>query len=97
MKWYKGKPIFKILETINIKDSEIKAKLRLPIQWVNRTNSDFRGFSGTIVSGAVKKGDKVIAYKDEAPIDSILGVDIFPVVHLKTKEEIYVGLEDLNQ
>ena len=46
---------------------------------------------------AAKKGDKVIAYKDEAPIDSILGVDIFPVVHLKTKEEIYVGLEDLNQ
>jgi len=44
-----------------------------------------------------KKGDKVIVYKDEAPIDSILGVDIFPVVHLKTKEEIYVGLEDLKQ
>tara|TARA_B100000508_G_scaffold101967_1_gene80334 strand:+ start:184 stop:792 length:609 start_codon:yes stop_codon:yes gene_type:complete len=44
-----------------------------------------------------RKGDKVIVYKDEAPIDSILGVDIFPVVHLKTKEEIYVGLEDLNQ
>ncbi len=46
---------------------------------------------------AAKKGDKVVAYKDEAPIDSILGVDIFPVVHLKTKEEIYVGLEDLKQ
>ena len=44
-----------------------------------------------------RKGDKVIVYKDEAPIDSILGVDIFPVVHLKTKEEIYVGLEDLKQ
>ena len=46
---------------------------------------------------AAKKGDKVVAYKDEAPIDSILGVDIFPVVHLRTKEEIYVGLEDLKQ
>ena len=44
-----------------------------------------------------KKGDKVVAYDDEAPIDTILGVDIFPVVHLKTKEKIYVGLEDLNQ
>jgi len=44
-----------------------------------------------------RKGDKVIVYKDEAPIDSILGVDIFPVVHLRTKEEIYVGLEDLKQ
>ena len=44
-----------------------------------------------------KKGDKVVAYDDEAPIDTVLGVDIFPVVHLKTKEKIYVGLEDLNQ
>ena len=42
-----------------------------------------------------KKGDKVFAYDDEPPIDTILGVDIFPVVHLKTQEKIYVGLEDL--
>ena len=44
-----------------------------------------------------KKGDKVFAYDDEPPIDTILGVDIFPVVHLKTQEKIYVGLEDLKQ
>ena len=44
-----------------------------------------------------KRGDKVVAYDDEAPIDTILGVDIFPVVHIKTKEKIYVGLEDLRQ
>jgi len=44
-----------------------------------------------------KRGDKVIAYDDEAPVDTILGVDIFPVVHIKTKEKIYVGLEDLRQ
>ena len=42
-----------------------------------------------------KKGDKVEVYKDEPPIDTILGVEIFPVVHLKTKEEIYVSLEDI--
>ena len=42
-----------------------------------------------------KKGDKVAVYKDESPIDTVLGVEIFPVVHLKTKQEIYVGLEDL--
>ena len=39
------------------------------------------------------KGDKVIAYKDEAPVDTILGVEIFPVVHVKSQEEIYVSLE----
>ena len=42
-----------------------------------------------------KKGDKVTAFKDEPPIDTILGVEIFPVVHLKTKEEIYISLEDI--
>ena len=41
------------------------------------------------------KGDKVIAYKDEAPVDTILGVEIFPVVHVKSQEEIYVSLEDI--
>ena len=44
---------------------------------------------------SAKKGDKVAVFKDESPIDTVLGVEIFPVVHLKTKEEIYVGLEDL--
>jgi len=42
-----------------------------------------------------KKGDKVIAFEDESPIDTVLGVDIFPVVHIKTQEKIYVSLEDL--
>ena len=42
-----------------------------------------------------KKGDKVIAFEDEAPVDTVLGVDIFAVIHEKTKEKIYVSLEDL--
>ena len=44
-----------------------------------------------------KKGDKVIAYEDESPIDTILGVEIFPVIHIKSQEKIYVSLEDLKQ
>ena len=44
-----------------------------------------------------KKGDKVIAFQDEAPIDSVLGVDIFSVVHEKSKEVIYVSLEDIKE
>ena len=44
---------------------------------------------------SAKKGDKVIAFADEAPIDTVLGVDIFPVVHVKTQEKIYVSLEDI--
>ena len=42
-----------------------------------------------------KKGDKVIAFADESPVDTILGVEIFPVVHMKTQEKIYVSLEDI--
>ena len=42
-----------------------------------------------------KAGDKVIAFEDEAPVDTVLGVDIFPVIHEKTKEKIYVSLEDI--
>ena len=42
-----------------------------------------------------KKGDKVVAFDDEPPIDTILGVEIFPVVHVKTQEKIYVSLEDI--
>ena len=44
-----------------------------------------------------KVGDKVVAFDDEAPIDTVLGVEIFPIVHVKTQEKIYVGLEDLVQ
>ena len=44
---------------------------------------------------SAKKGDKVIAYDDEPPIDTILGVEIFPIIHVKTQEKIYVSLEDI--
>ena len=42
-----------------------------------------------------KKGDKVVSYDDEGPIDTVLGVDIFPIIHTKTQEKIYVSLEDI--
>ena len=42
-----------------------------------------------------KKGDKVAVFEDEPPIDTVLGVEIFPVVHLNTKEVMYVSLEDI--
>jgi hypothetical protein len=44
---------------------------------------------------SAKKGDKVVAYDDEAPIDTILGIEIFPIIHTKTQEKIYVSLEDI--
>ena len=44
---------------------------------------------------SAKTGDKVIAYEDEAPVDTILGVEIFPVIHVQSQEKIYVSLEDI--
>ena len=45
---------------------------------------------------SAKKGDKVVAYEDEAPVDTILGVEIFPVIHIKSQEKIYISLEDIS-
>jgi len=42
-----------------------------------------------------KAGDKVVAFDDEATIDTVLGVDIFPIVHVNTQEKIYISLEDI--
>ena len=44
---------------------------------------------------SAKRGDKVVAFDDEAPLDTILGIDIFPIVHVKTQEKIYISLEDI--
>ena len=44
---------------------------------------------------SAKIGDKVITFDDEAPVDTVLGVDIFPVIHVNTQEKIYVSLEDI--
>ena len=46
---------------------------------------------------SAKIGDKVVAYEDEAPVDTVLGVEIFPVVHVKSQEKIYVSLEDIKE
>ena len=45
---------------------------------------------------SAKKGDKVVTNEDEAPVDTILGVEIFPVIHIKSQEKIYVSLEDIS-
>ena len=59
--WYHGPCLMGYLETVEIEDRARHAPLRLPVQWVNRPNLDFRGFAGTIVSGTVQPGDRVRA------------------------------------
>ncbi|MEM7491912.1 MAG: sulfate adenylyltransferase subunit CysN [Pseudomonadota bacterium] len=55
--WYTGPSLIEYLETVEVGDRRDKGPFRMPVQWVNRPNLDFRGFSGTIVSGHVKPGD----------------------------------------
>ena len=58
--WYTGKPLIEHLETVAIDNVSDQAKpFRMPVQWVNRPNLDFRGFSGLVASGAVKAGDAI--------------------------------------
>ena len=58
MPWYAGPSLLHLLETIEPQPGE-DAKFRLPVQWVNRPNADFRGFSGTIASGEIRPGDAI--------------------------------------
>ncbi|GAA0250384.1 Sulfate adenylyltransferase subunit 1 [Methylorubrum aminovorans] len=57
--WYDGVPLLRYLEEVPVKSEERAAAFRMPVQWVNRPNSDFRGFSGLIASGSVAPGDAV--------------------------------------
>ena len=60
MPWYQDIALIDHLETVEINDSADQAKpFRMPVQWVNRPNLDFRGFSGLIASGSVKPGDAI--------------------------------------
>ena len=58
--WYDGPTLMEVLETVDVTTDEKSAPFRFPVQWVNRPDLDFRGFSGTIVSGTVRQGDEIV-------------------------------------
>ncbi len=57
--WYDGPSLMEYLETVPVDDARLSAPFRMPVQWVNRPNLDFRGFSGQVASGSIKPGDRV--------------------------------------
>lgn len=60
MPWYEGPPLIEHLETVTLDASADQSRpFRMPVQWVNRPNLDFRGFSGLIAAGRIKAGDAV--------------------------------------
>jgi bifunctional enzyme CysN/CysC len=58
--WYSGPALLELLETVELDDSRMQMlPLRLPVQWVNRPNLNFRGFCGAISSGTATVGDRI--------------------------------------
>jgi len=61
--WYEGPSLLTHLETVDV-DTDLTSKpFRFPVQWVNRPNLDFRGFSGTVVGGRIRQGDAIAVAK----------------------------------
>jgi bifunctional enzyme CysN/CysC len=57
--WYNGPALMEHLESVEIEQALQTRPFRLPVQWVNRPNQDFRGFAGMVASGVVSKGDRI--------------------------------------
>lgn len=77
MCWYDGPTLLEHLEALDV-EHELEAKpLRFPVQWVNRPNLDFRGFSGTVASGTVRPGERVVvaASGKESTVTRIVTAD----------------------
>jgi bifunctional enzyme CysN/CysC len=61
MPWHRGATLMGWLETVEVDEVRLQRRpFRLPVQWVNRPNQDFRGFSGTVASGVVRPGDRIL-------------------------------------
>ena len=75
--WYDGPTLIGFLETVPVDDERADGPLRFPVQWVNRPNLDFRGFSGEIVGGTVRPGDavRVLPAGTTSTIDRIVTMD----------------------
>ena len=75
--WYTGPALLEHLETVQVDSGEAACGLRLPVQWVNRPNQDFRGFAGTIAAGEVAPGDEVVVLPSarRSTVARVLGPD----------------------
>jgi bifunctional enzyme CysN/CysC len=75
--WYSGPTLLGYLETVEVAASNLDADFRLPVQWVNRPNADFRGFAGTVAAGSIAPGEavQVLPGGQEALVEDIVLFD----------------------
>ncbi|MDJ0686456.1 MAG: sulfate adenylyltransferase subunit CysN [Alphaproteobacteria bacterium] len=95
MAWYEGPTFLQALEAAPVGGSASDAPFRMPVQWVNRPNLDFRGFSGTIASGVARIGDAVaIAPSATASAIKEIHSQTGPVAAARSGEAVTLVLED---
>jgi bifunctional enzyme CysN/CysC len=77
MPWYRGPTLLDYLESVDVEHAAVDRPLRFPVQWVNRPDMDFRGFAGTIASGSIAVGDRVVVVSSgkESTIKRIVTFD----------------------
>ena len=75
--WYHGPTLIGYLETVPAADERAEQPFRMPVQWVNRPNLDFRGFSGQVVGGTVRPGDtvRILPAGTTSRVDRIVTMD----------------------
>ena len=75
LSWYDGPTLLGYLESVEVDEEHLQAvPFRLPVQWVNRPNLDFRGFAGTIAGGSVAPGDRIVVLPSgrESEVDRVV-------------------------
>jgi bifunctional enzyme CysN/CysC len=60
MPWYRGPTLLEHLHAVDVSEGTSGGSFRFPVQWVNRPNAEFRGFSGTVAAGSIGRGDSVL-------------------------------------
>ncbi|GAB4360789.1 MAG: sulfate adenylyltransferase subunit CysN [Oricola sp.] len=77
MDWYTGPALLDHLETVGVRDVAQSKAFRMPVQWVNRPNLDFRGFAGFVCSGTIRPGEriKVLPSAKESTVKTIVTMD----------------------
>jgi bifunctional enzyme CysN/CysC len=77
MSWYRGPTLLDYLESVDVERADVDQPLRFPVQWVNRPDMDFRGFAGTIASGSMAVGDRMVVVSSgkESTLERIVTFD----------------------
>ncbi|MEC9184954.1 MAG: adenylyl-sulfate kinase, partial [Pseudomonadota bacterium] len=77
MAWYRGPTLLDVLESLDTLEPRTQQPFRLPIQWINRPDADFRGYSGTVASGQIHVQDEIVVVPSfrKTKVDRIVTMD----------------------